>query len=65
MLFLKHKFLFQSASEQQTQALMHEMAKMQEALQVLSRMVHESIQQNRSGGAQTSAREGHGGFVET
>ena len=39
--------LFQSPSEQQTQALMHEMAKMQEALLALTRVVH---QQNRSDG---------------
>ena len=39
--------LFQSPGEQQTQALMHEMAKMQEALLALTRAVH---QQNRNDG---------------
>ena len=58
--------LFQSPSEQQTQALMHEMAKMQEALQALSQVVHESIQLNRSshGYPETTDGEGQdGGFM--
>ena len=63
--------LFQSPSEQQTQALMHEMTKMQqqtqqemtkmqEALQTLSRVVHDAIQQNSGNGAHPEPTADHG-----